>query len=74
MRGQLRSKTLLQLLQGCCSQSVKPCFAGVYQGVQMCKVYIKPWFLGPFVLVLSLSKYQDKGQEKHLKKQFENCA
>jgi len=47
--GMCVAKHQLHVLSGCCSQIFKPCFASLYRGVQMCKIYIKPRLFGSFV-------------------------
>ena len=49
MRGHVRSKTpasrAVRMLLNC----IKPCFASLYRGIQMCEIYIKPRPFGSFV-------------------------
>jgi hypothetical protein len=48
-RRQVRSKTPASHAVRMMSQRVKPCFASLYRGVHMCKIYIKPRLFGSFV-------------------------
>ena len=48
-RGQVRSKTQASRAVWMLFNCVKPCFASLYRGIQMCKIYIKPRPFGSFV-------------------------
>ena len=51
--GTCGAKHQLHVLSGCCSQIFKPCFASLYRGIQMCKIYIKPrLFIRPLLIFI----------------------
>jgi len=48
-RWHVRSKTPASRAVRMLFKPVKPCFASLYRGIQMCEIYIKPRIFGSFV-------------------------